>query len=666
MKRLGRRLRDLRLEGKVALLLATVFVAIVAVFLGVLLGVQREQRLRLLDHDRRLISTLREKYDRDFIYDALSRNDESLAVDAADLARQPGIVWIRVEQNGTSLMATADPAAIRRVLKGDHEELPEGVVLLVREEGGELVGSGGRRLAARVSVIRERLPAWHGGTNDGSFTEISWGGARTLYSVAALRAADEVYGRLHILYSLAELGRGEARTRTVFYGLLATTFVLVLLLLNLLLSRIVLRPVQAVLEAMGEASTGSLEVRLPVHSRDEFGTMAASFNRMVEELAGSKREIEGYSRELEERVEERTAELRHSEESLLRLKDHLATVIANVATGVVSLDAEGRITTFNERAVEILSLAGPALEGRRLVEVLDRKEDRALLDFVAEVVAGRTDLRKGQVVFDLPPGRRTLSLVASALKGPGRRAGTVLVFDDLTQILASQRLEGWKEAVEKVIHEIKNPLTPVGLAAQTLRTAYEEDRQRFGTIFPSAIEMILSSVQDLKALIADFARFSRLPKIVLRRQDLNAMVREALTPYEHGAGPGIEVRHELDPSLPAVAADADQLKRVLLNVIHNAIEAMEGRAGEVRVRTEGPDDSGRVAIAVEDQGVGIEEVERIFEPHFTTKVKGTGLGLAIARQIVDEHGGEIRVVSRPGQGTAVTILLPAAEPPAGP
>jgi PAS domain S-box-containing protein len=435
----------------------------------------------------------------------------------------------------------------------------------------------------------------------------------------------------------------------------------VLLLLNLLLSRIVLVPVRRVHDAMARAATGDLRVRLPVPSRDEVGSMAESFNRMVGELEASHQQIEGYSRNLESMVEARTAELRASQASLLGLKNHLATVIANVGTGVLSLDQEGRIETFNERAGEILGLQPQNARGRRLEAVLTGPESAGLVEAVAVVRDGRQESHEAQLVCARPQGRRTLSLVVSALLGEGRRPlGTVVVVEDLTQILATQRLEAWKEAVERVIHEIKNPLTPVALAAETLKTAWARDPARFASVFPSAVDMILGAVRDLKQLIGEFSRFSRLPAMRPERLDPNALVLEALSPYTKTPPDRLRVKLELAADAPEVEADADQIKRVLLNVINNALEAMAEKGGALRLSTQR--EQGGVTIRVEDDGPGVEDVERIFEPHYTTKVKGTGLGLAIARQIVDEHGGTIRAESKPGHGTTVRIHLPGAAP----
>ena len=666
MRGLLRSLRDLSLRAKVALALAVVFLFSVSALLLVLVPVLAEQRQRLLDQDQRLLSTLRRNYERDFIYDLLSRNRDSLALHLAELAGQEGIVWSRVQAGDFDLGATADPALIRRLLGRDAEPHlgKPGVVLLVTRDGeADLVGPGGRPLVPGRSVPREEAQPPGGAPAPGKdeFREAVFGGQNVLALVSTLSAAGEPYGRLHLLKSLAPIERSERVTRTLFYGGVTLSFVLVLLLLNLLLARMVLAPVRRVHDAMARAATGDLQARLDVHSRDEVGSMAESFNRMVGELEASRREIEGYSRNLEAMVEARTGELRASQASLLALKNHLATVIANVGTGVLSLDEDGRVETFNERASEILGLPPEGARGRTLEEALGGAETARLVEAVAVVRDGRLEWHEAQVVCDLPLGRRTLSVAASALRGEGQRPiGTVVVIEDLTQILATQRLTAWKEAVERVIHEIKNPLTPVGLAAETLKTAWAREPARFADLFPSAIDMILGAVRDLKDLIGEFSRFSRLPPMRPERIDPNALVLDALSPYTQAPLERLEVRVDLAPDVPAVEVDADQVKRVLLNVINNALEAMGERGGELRLRT--AREAGGVAIRVEDDGPGVDDVERIFEPHYTTKVKGTGLGLAIARQVIEEHGGTIRAESVPGQGTSVHIHLPAAGP----
>jgi two-component system nitrogen regulation sensor histidine kinase NtrY len=656
-------LRDTSLYSKTALTLTGVFAAIAAGFLAVLVPGMEQQRAQLLTQERRLLSTLRDRYERDFVYDLLSQNVESLAVNLAAFAGETGVVWVRLQTPELDLAATGDASELERLLGAEAGALSarysDPMTLIVDGDGyAELIGVGGRRLAEPRDLGEAPQPGWWEPDRSG-FEESEWLGRPVLYQAEELGAPGDVFGRLHVVASLAHVQQIEAVTARLFYGFVGSSFVLLLVLLNLLLSRIVIAPVRSILDAMSEASTGDLNVRLPVHSRDEIGEIARSFNAMVGQLDASRREVEEYSRNLEGMVEARTRALRESEAKLMGVKNHLATVISTVATGVVSVDTEGRVTTFNERAAEILCGGTRPEEGQPLAEALEGEEARPVLEFVMQVATESSDVRHGQIALARAQGRRTLSVVGSPLIGEGsRRLGAVVVLDDLTEILAHQRLQAWKEAVERVIHEIKNPLTPVGLAAQTLRTAHADDRERFEQIFPSAIQMILGAVRDLKDLISEFTRFSRLPEAHLEPEQVNDMVREALAPYEQAQAGDVAVRLQLAPELPLVEADREQLKRVLLNVVNNGLEAMEGRAGELVVATRSQ--PGAVVISVADQGPGVEDAERIFEPHYTTKVKGTGLGLAIARQIVAEHGGEIDAERRAGGGTVVAIRLPVA------
>jgi len=663
------RLGDLSLNGKVALTLTLVFALIAAGFVGVLVPFQREQRSRLVSQERRLVATLRDKHEPTFIYDLLASNEESLAVDLAALASEPGMLWVRIEAEDLDLAATGDPGEMGRIVGDELRALAAQesgpMALIVGADGfARVIGTGGKPLLEGRRVPDEVLPDWREDSEDEPFQEVDLAGRPAIYLAQGLGAAGVVFGRLHMLYSLEQIQRSETLTSRIFFGLVATAFALLLALLSQLISRIVIRPVHGVLDAMSHASTGDLRVRLPVHSRDEIGSIARSFNTMVAQLEASKREIEEYSRNLEAMVEARTHALRESEATLLRLKNHLATVIETVATGVVSVDTHGAITTFNGRATSILSPRRPPEEGARLADVLDDVEGRSIVDFLASVGDDGEAVRHGQLVIRRGQGRRTLSLVGSALTAAGgRRAGTVLVIEDLTDLVATQRLQAWKEAVERVIHEIKNPLTPVGLAAQTLKTAHADDRSKFDQLFPSAIDMILGAVKSLKELISEFTQFSRLPEVQLKREDVNTLVREALAAYQNAAVTGVEVRTRLTGSPAAVEVDRAQFERVLLNVVNNGIEAMEEQGGVLEVATLASDSS--VTVEVRDEGQGVEDVDRIFEPHYTTKVKGTGLGLAIARQIVTEHGGEIEAQSVVGRGTCVRIRLPAAPPESG-
>ena len=643
--------RPLPLTWKLVLALGAALAVLLSVFLAVLVPLQRDQHERLIARDQRLLATLREKYERDVIYDILSENEGSLAVSLAELAAEPDLLWTRLETGGRSVLVTTHPGVLSLP---PAAEVPDGpTAYLVRDDGSVWrVNVAGLEPVAGTRVALESWP--RAGPGRPAFEEILWSATPALRHMADLKAGDEGFGRLEIVLSLSEVERSEALTRRLVYGLVGATFLVLLLLLSGLVTRFVIVPVRRVLAAMDEARRGRLDVRLPVTSGDEVGRMAEAFNAMAADIESSRKAIEEQKSGLERMVEERTGALR-------QVSAHLEKVIANVQTGVVSVEPDGRIATFNERAAEILGVDRKAALGRDLGEVLEKAGAGRLVEPLAPVRAGRQDEMHTQVGLRLRRGRRTLSVGATSLGPPEKPAGMVVVVDDLTEILSSQRLASWKEAVERVIHEIKNPLTPIGLSAQALQNAFAGDRAHFERMFPEAAGMILRSVQQLKDLIGEFTRFYRLPKVVLRPQPLNTIVAEALSVYAGAEPDGIRIVSRLADGLPPVEADLEPLKRVLLNVMNNGLEAMEGRGGTLEVSTGRSDVPGFVSVTVTDQGVGIEDVERIFDPYYTTKPKGTGLGLLISRQIVDEHGGEIRVKSEVGVGTTVEILL-AQEP----
>ena len=255
-------LADLSLRRKVALALTLVFLASLSVLLLVFVPFLAQQRQRMLDQDRRLLATLRRSYERELIYDLLSRDRESLAAHLVDLASQEDLVWVRVESGDLDLGASADPSVVSRLLGPEADPFVgrPGVVMLVDREGeADLVGPGGRPLISGRRVVREEARAGAAPPpGQDEFRESKFGGVSVLSLTATLQAAGEPYGRLHVLKSLQPLERSQALTRSLLYGGVALSFVSVLLLLNLLLSRIVLAPVQRVHDAMARAATGDL------------------------------------------------------------------------------------------------------------------------------------------------------------------------------------------------------------------------------------------------------------------------------------------------------------------------------------------------------------------------------------------------------------------------
>jgi two-component system nitrogen regulation sensor histidine kinase NtrY len=263
----------------------------------------------------------------------------------------------------------------------------------------------------------------------------------------------------------------------------------------------------------------------------------------------------------------------------------------------------------------------------------------------------------------------TLLASATALKGPdGAYLGMVLVFDDLTELLKAQRLAAWREVAQRIAHEIKNPLTPIQLSAQRLRRRLStnnrspEEKQ----LLEEATATIVQEVEGLKQLVDEFSRFARMPALQPRATDLGRLLEGVVVLYRE-SHPGLSIKASFSPDLPPLDVDPDQIKRAVLNLVDNAVEAVAG-AGIVTVDTTWLPESRRVRIVVADDGPGIpaEDKERLFLPYFSTKAGGTGLGLPIVHQIITDHGGTIWVEDAVPLGTRFVVELPVGRLAAAP
>ena len=371
---------------------------------------------------------------------------------------------------------------------------------------------------------------------------------------------------------------------------------------------------------------------------------------MVADLERAKKAIEDTNRTLEERVEARTAELRASEAEARGLRDHLSAIVQQVQAGVFALDESGGVVTFNERAAEIVGQSADDVIGRAAGDVFGGPALASLAAVIERALADRTPLRE-EIAIGPAGSSRTCRVRTSPIA-----RGTVVVLDDVTDLIYSKRLLAWREAVERVIHDIKNPLTPVRLSAQQIRVAHRDASPDFERIVDKGTSNILSSVDNLERMIADFSLLYRRPRAQPSAVDLNAIVERVLTELAP-ATQALDVRRDLDPDLAPITGDALSVWRLLTNLIRNGIEAMEEGGGTLTVRTRDRGDRAEVSVVDTGPGIPSERLDKLFEPYFTTKAKGTGLGLVIARQIVEDHGGRIDVESREGVGTTVRFDL---------
>jgi two-component system nitrogen regulation sensor histidine kinase NtrY len=425
----------------------------------------------------------------------------------------------------------------------------------------------------------------------------------------------------------------------------------------LFLAKQVTVPIQALAEGTREVSSGNFEYQVPEQAQDELGILIRSFNTMVTQLRDSRAQIDQFTRNLQQAVQE-----------LERRRQLMETILENVPTGVVSLDAEGRILRENTAVTRLFGEA--ARDIRSLEELLGAEAARAVQLLM------RRSLRMGVVSREIETvvAGRVLHLAVTVSSLGPRRANTgfVLVLDDLTEMLRAQKTAAWQEVARRIAHEIKNPLTPIQLSSQRLsrfldrRDPEEAETPRdpeLTRLVQECSRLIEREVSTLAALVNEFSQFVRFPVAKLTPTGANTVVHDALEVFS-GRLDGITLKTSLAESLPPVRADSGLLRSVVVNLIDNAAEALEtSLVKEILVSTCAHGDGEIVEICVQDTGHGIspEDKDRLFLPHFSTKDRGTGLGLAIAARIVAEHGGTIYVEDNFPVGSRFIVELPVAE-----
>ncbi len=417
------------------------------------------------------------------------------------------------------------------------------------------------------------------------------------------------------------------------------------------ISRSLTGPINKLAEATRRVAEGDLDFTLEKESGDEMGLLVDSFNSMTSDLLVSNRQLASTHQALQQSTE--VSEQR---------RRYLETILENVAAGVIALDEHNRIATINRFAEELLAIQPAAFLGREYHEVLPRQHAMIVESFLAELDAtGRSTIER-HLRVTIRRGE-TLSLqvnVTRMVDERGRSIGFVILFDNLTNLEKAQRLAAWQEVARRIAHEIKNPLTPIQLSAQRLRKRFLDRIGEDRDIFDECTATIVAQVDEIKKLVNEFSDFARMPKLRRETNDLGRLAEEVVFLYQE-AHRSLTITCRIDPALPLFPFDAVQIKRVLINLLDNAVTALgDGGAIEVRVGPAPERETPMAMLRVADNGPGIPaDVRlRIFEPYFSTRKSGTGLGLAIAHTIVSEHGGTIRARDNHPTGTVFTVELP--------
>ncbi|MEZ5396945.1 MAG: ATP-binding protein [Bryobacterales bacterium] len=468
----------------------------------------------------------------------------------------------------------------------------------------------------------------------------------------------------------AEYRSIEAERTTIKYFYLSilaliTIFVLfVAVWLSLFLSRQISRPIEALVAATAEVSSGHLDYRVEAPASDELAGLVLNFNQMTQELEQQTRRLQQSNRELEEA----NAEI----DSRRRL---INAILENITPGVLSIDDEGAILKINPSVAKMFRRSDEPRNIADLFEGEDLEEIRYMLNRARRIGSAARE-------FEVEAAGKILHLAVavSAIERPGRNGapparGFVVVIEDTTDLLRAQKSAAWNEVARRVAHEIKNPLTPIALSAERMerlldRMDDEPDankRAQMRERFTQSTRTIAREVETLRRLVDEFSQMARFPKADPRKADLNEVVREALHVFE-GRLEGVTLRVRLGADLPLGWIDPEQFKRVVINLVDNAAEAVSGAyVREIEVSTAPGHPPDLIELAVSDSGPGIspEDKEKLFLPYFSTKNRGTGLGLAIVSRIVTEHGGTIRVEDNRPSGSRFLVETPVAEPVSG-
>jgi len=462
-----------------------------------------------------------------------------------------------------------------------------------------------------------------------------------------------------------DLARERKLVRRTYMGLLLLLTMIVLFVttwLALFLSKIVTRPLSALAEATQEISRGRLDYRVPVSAADEIGDLVRSFNRMAEDLEGSRRQLEASSRDLSAANAE-----------LDQRRRQMETILESIPTGVLSLDAGRRVTHVNQALLRMFHPdAGhenepQILRGASLTDVFPSE---VLEDFEPLLRrADRMGMTTSQMQLQLPRVSLNVAVTVSTLRHQGEGSGYVIVFEDLSDLLKAQKQAAWREVARRVAHEIKNPLTPIALSAERIQRhldrATPTDPASLA-IVRSCAETIAGAVETVRRLVDEFATLARFPVAKPQPADINEVIENALSLF-NGRLDGIDVHKALASDLPKVMADSEAIKRAVANLVDNAAEASQDSVvREIEISTALVATRDAVEITVADTGHGVtrELKEKLFLPYFSTKKRGTGLGLAIVSRIVEDHHGSIRVEENHPVGTRFIVELPVVPEPA--
>jgi len=410
-------------------------------------------------------------------------------------------------------------------------------------------------------------------------------------------------------------------------------------------ARKLMEPITNLVDASEKVGKGDFTARAPIKKGyDDLGGLTRAFNKMARQLDQQQKDIRRANITLEERHR------------------FMAAVLSGVSAGIMGLDPYGKVTLPNKSAANMLNLAIDQIPGAKIQDIMPEVED-----LFNKILSTESPSVQDQIVIERDEINLNLMVRITAETKKGKIQGFVIAFDDITEQVAAQRNAAWSDIARRVAHEIKNPLTPIQLAAERLKRKYLKEIKSDPATFVQCTDTIVRQVGDLRRMVDEFSSFARMPAPDVKLENLTEITRQAYFLQEVA---NHDIKFELDcpPGILNIECDAGQIGQALTNVIKNASESValtavsakgDGSAYEGRITVSILNNVRETRIQITDNGVGLPEhlMDKLIEPYITTRTKGTGLGLAIVKKIMTDHGGDLHLENNPDMGATVTLVF---------
>ncbi len=459
-------------------------------------------------------------------------------------------------------------------------------------------------------------------------------------SMSAISRGIEEYHQIELLKKPIQM------TYYITLSIVAMLVVFCAIWFGFYLAKSITIPIMELAEGTRRVADGDLKFSIAPVADDEIGTLVDSFNKMTRDLRSGREQLELSAKKLRDQNIEIEAR-----------RNYIEIVLKSVSAGVVTLDGSGIVTTINTSAEKMLNIKSEDVLKKSYKKLLKGQH----LDLANEIIESLKGPKGGTVELPLRlviEGRpRSFMIHITALKDDeGRYLGTVMVFDDLTDLQKAQRTAAWREVARRIAHEVKNPLTPITLSAQRLKRKFSDKLDE--PVFDECTQMIIDHVELIRNLVNEFSAFARFPAANLKPTALPPIIEETIALYREGHQ-DIRFNIHVSDGIPILNLDPQQLKQAIINLLDNAIGAIKDE-GQIQIMLTHDPILNKVRIEVTDNGMGIsdEDKTRLFEPYFSTKRTGMGLGLTIVNSIIADHHGMISVQDNKPQGAKFVIELP--------